>query len=284
MSSKVLSALFLTLIFVLVETCVAAAQEATPSPSPVPAVADQSQQTSAATPAATPLPEGALYSAPDDIYTIDREATFYYYYQNNKDDSGKAKRELRYKRNLWVKNAQIGIRIPFVTSHPVNGDNKTGLSNIELGYNYNVTSPTFNHSLEFRVALPTVANGVTSNDTQLKGFWTTKWKFNNKTALAYTNEYDQTIIHPPGSSWTSYYEGKLTYPDWGFRHALVGVNITAFYNFRILFDSSGQYKDALGLSLFGTTGNTAISITDSWGIGGNGLWKYKGELNISSRF
>ena len=246
---------------------------ASPSPSP--------------TPSASPAPEGPVfYNMGDNIdsyYSVNRDATLYYYFQANTDGTGKAKYEARYGRNLWNKDAVVQIRIPIITKYPTMGNPFSGLGNIELGYSYNVASPTFNHSLEFRGSFATATNNVSSNDTQLKGFYTTKWKWKGG-ALIYANEYDQSIIVPPGSSWTSYYEGKLTVPEYAFRN-LKGLKFNAFYNFRELFDSGGKFKDALGGTLFGNLGNVALSATDSWGLGSGStaLWKYKFEFNLTAR-
>ncbi len=81
-----------------------------------------------------------LYQMGDDIYTIDRDGTLFYYFQGNRDGSAKVKKELRYGRNLWNDCAQLRIRIPFVTRYPIVGNTYSGLSNIELGYSYNVKS------------------------------------------------------------------------------------------------------------------------------------------------
>ena len=230
----------------------------------------------------TPPPEGPLYNIGDEIYTIDREGTLYYYFQGNRDYNAKVKQELRYKRNLWDKNAQIGIRIPIITQYKASAfpNPYSGLGHIELGYSYSTKTPTFDHSLEIRAALPTISNNVETPDTELKGFYTMKWKFRNL-AINYLNEYDQTIFIPPGYGWTSYYEGKLTAPDFPIEK---GVKISGIYNFRVLFDSNGLYKSAAGATMFGSMGDVALSLTDTWGIGGNGLWRFKFEANLSARF
>jgi hypothetical protein len=250
------------------------AATASPSPSPVPS--------------ATPTPSAAakgstpLYQVGNDIFTIDRDSTLYYYFQGNQDGTGKVKEELRFGRDLWNDNAQLRIRIPIIVKYPLEGDPYSGLGNIELGYSYNVPSKTFDHSLEARLSFATAANGVSSNDTQLKLFYTTKWKWNGG-SISYVNEYDQTVIKPPGSTYSSYYEGKLTFPEYAFKQ-IEGLKFSAFYNYRVLFDTGGIWKDALGASLFGNMNDFALSITDSLGIGAHALWKYKFEANATARF
>jgi len=249
----------------------------------------QSSNPVAASAASTPSPSPTpvFYNMIDNIDTggsVDRDATLFYYFQGNTDGTGKAKYELRYGRDLWNDNAIIRIRIPFLTKYPTMGTPTTGLGNIELGYSYGASSPTFNHSLELRGSFPTAANHVSSNDTQLKGFYTTKWKWKGG-AITYLNEYDQSIIVPPGSSWTSYYEGKLTLPDYHFPNRPT-LSFAAYYNYRWLFDSGGKFKDALGGTFFGNFNDVAVSFFDSWGLGGNAssLWRYKFELNVTGKF
>ena len=123
---------------------------------------------------------------------------------------------MRYDRNLWDTCAQAQIRVPIITKIPVTGNPYSGLGNIELGYSYSVASKTFDHALQARIALPTEDNNVDSYDTQLKLFYDVKWKFSNGLSVAYSNEYDQSITQPPGASYTSYYEGKLTTPGYSF--------------------------------------------------------------------
>jgi len=241
----------------------------------------------------TPVPPGAGEAAPegpiwynmqDDIdsyYSINRSATLYYYFQKNTNGSGKAKYEIRYGRNLRNDNAVIRIRIPYWTQYPLAGNPYSGLGNIELGYSYNVAAKPFDHSLEFRVAFPTTTNHVVSNDTQIKGFYTTKWKYTDWSVI-YVNEYDQSIIVPPGASWTSYYEGKLDIPNY---KVTPGLTVAAIYNFRVLFDTAGTpFKPAIGGTVFGNLGPVAISLTDTWGYGPNALWKYKPEINVTGKF
>jgi len=231
-----------------------------------------------------PAPEGPIfYNMVDDIdnnYSVNRTATGYYYFQKNTNGSAKAKYELRYGRNLWNKNAIVRIRIPYWTQYPTTGNPYSGLGNIELGYSYNVAAKPFDHSVEFRVSFPTATNNVVSKDTQIKGFYTTKWKYTNWSVI-YVNEYDQSIIVPPGASWTSYYEGKLDIPN---VKILPGLTAAAIYNFRVLFDTNGTYKPAIGGTVFGNINDVAISLTDTWGYGPNALWKYKPEVNVTAKF
>ncbi len=239
-------------------------------------------------PAATPQPtatetappKGPLYSIAGEIYTIDRDMTAYYYFQSNYGGTAKAKYEYRYGRDLWNDNAQLRIRIPIITKWSQTAPTLSGLGNIELGYSYAVSSKIFDHYLELRVSTPTAANNASSNDTELKGFYNLKWRtpgFN----VSYSNEYDQTIIKPPGSTWTSYYEGKLTFPD---AKVLPGLTFSTFYNYRVLFDSYGVFRDALGATIFGNLNDVALSLTDSWGLGGSSsLWHYKLEVNVTAR-
>lgn len=239
--------------------------------------AQPSPQPADTAPATTPL-----YVEGDEIYTIDRAMTAFWYFQSNYGGSAKAKYEYRYGRNLWNDNAQLRIRIPIITKYSATGPTISGLGNIELGYSYGVTSKTFNHYLEARVSTATAANGASSNDTELKGFYNLKWKMAGF-SVAYENEYDQTIIKPPGSSWASYYEGKLAFPDFA---VMPGLKFSTFYNYRVLFDTGGIFKDAIGGTFSGNFNDVALSVTDSWGIGSgqSALWHYKLEVNLTARF
>lgn len=253
---------------------------ASPSPSPAPSA---SPTAASAGPSPSPQAEGPLYPIAGEIYTIDRETTAYYYFQANKDGSANVKQELRYGRNLRNNNAQIKARFPILTKFPVSGAPFSGFGNFELGYSYSAKGPAFAHVLEIRGAFPTEGNHVESPDTQIKGFYNLKWTHPGW-AINYSNEYDQTVIKPPGASWTSYYEGKLTLPDYAPIHAHPRFKIAAIYNFRVLFDSGGIFKSAAGATLFGGFNDLALSIIDTWGIGEHGLWRYKFEANFSARF
>jgi hypothetical protein len=219
----------------------------------------------------------------DTIDTVNRGGTLYYSFRSNPDGAGRAKEELRYARDLWTHAAQLRIRIPLVTRYPLAGNPRSGLGKIELGYSYNVTSPAFDHSLEFRVALPTESNHVTNDSTQLKAFYVTKWKWTGG-SIAYSNELDQTVIKPPGSSWTSYYEGKLALPDYAFVHALRGLKVSALYIYRVLFGEGSEVRDAAGGTLYGNLNAVALSVTDTWGLGGHPLWRYRFEANATASF
>ena len=282
-------ALFLTALFALLPNrapaaCIARA----PSPSPSSPASSPALEASPA-PAASQPP---LYSEGDQIYTVDRDGTLYYYFQGNRDGTAKVKKEIRYDRNLWDTCAQLQIRLPFITRYPTapntyspDANPYSGFGNAELRYSYNVTSPTFNHSLQAGAAFPTANNGVESLDTQIKLFYTVKWKWKGG-SVAYVNEYDQTVIRPPGASETSYYEGQLSLPEVSFvdSPAVRGLKFSTIYTFRTFFNEGGIYKSALGFTVFGNMNDVALSIVDSWGVGGNGLWKYKFEANAAARF
>ncbi|HZV80095.1 MAG TPA: hypothetical protein VFF60_10855 [Candidatus Binatus sp.] len=278
---------FATLSLWLACAVVAGAQPSpSPSPTPTPTAAPSvpaPPPSGAPGPSPVPASGPAFYNMVEDIdspYDIDRNATAYYYFQKNTNGSAKAKYELRYGRDLWNDNAILRIRIPYWTQYPNSGNPFSGLGNIEIGYAYNVSSKPFDHSLEFRIAFPTTTNHVVSNDTQIKGFYTTKWKWPGGAAI-YVNEYDQSIIVPPGASWTSYYEGKFDIPNY---KITPGITVAAIYNFRVLFDTNGTYKPAVGGTIFGNFNDVAVSLTDTWGYGPNALWKYKPEVNVTAKF
>lgn len=250
---------------------------ATPAPSASPGAESQLAEDAASYAAEKEPP---LYSVGTEIWSIDRDITYYQYFQGNNDGSGKVKRELRYDRNLWDTCAQLQLRLPIITKYPLAGNPYSGFGNAELRYSYSVPSPKFDHVLEVGLALPTNANGVDNTDTEIKLFYTPKWKWNGG-SLAYSNEYDQTVIKPPGSTYTSYYEGKLTVPNCTF--FVKGVKIAAIYNYRVLFDSGAAFKAAAGGVLFGGFNDVALNFYDTWGLGSNGLWRFKAEGSVVVR-
>jgi hypothetical protein len=234
---------------------------------------------SAAVPNSAPT-ESPLFDVGEDVYTIDRDMTLYYYMQVNPDGSAQAKREFRFGRNLWNDHAQLRIRVPELTKYPAVGAAYSGLGNIEIGYSYVLTSSAFDHFLETRIALPTATFGVTSLDTQLKAYYGTKWKWRGG-GIGLVNEFDQTIIKPPGASWTSYYDAKINVPD---LRLVGGVKLSTVYEGRFVFNAGGVYRSAAGGTLFGNFHGVALSVIDTWGIGGNPLWRYKLEANATVRY
>jgi hypothetical protein len=272
----------------------AASPTAAPSsnaPEPGGAAAPEPASTSAPAAASrTPEPEPPLYTIGDQIYTIDHDATAFYYFQGNRDGSGKAKYELRYDRNLWDSCAQLQVRLPLITKWPTspnasspNANPYSGLGNAELRYSYNVVGSSFDHSLEGGFTMPTETNGVDSNDWQVKAFYSIKRKWPGF-SVAYSNEFDQTLIQPPGASYTSYYEGKLTLPNYAFVNVLRGLKVSGIYNYRVLFDSTPTFKSAAGGIINGNLNDVALNLIGTWGLGLNGLWKYKLEASAVARF
>jgi hypothetical protein len=278
--------------------CIARAV-ASPTPAPSPAASQAMGAAATPEPASTsvphatrtPEPEPPLYTIGDQIYTVDHDATAFYYFQGNRDGSAKAKYELRYDRNLWDTCAQLQVRFPFITKWPTAPNSSspyarpyTGFGNAELRYSYNVIGSSFDHSLEGGAVFPTQQNGVDGTDWQLKAFYNIKWKWNGG-SVAYSNEYDQTVIQPPGASETSYYEGKLTLPNYAFVNVLRGLKISGIYNYRAFFDSTTpNFKSAAGGIINGNINDVALNLIGTWGLGVNGLWKYKIEASAVARF
>ncbi|MFY9630029.1 MAG: hypothetical protein WAJ94_00280 [Candidatus Cybelea sp.] len=284
------AAFFIVLAAVSPARAIAACVSAAPPPAPVasPAAAPDAGTvvSEGAAPSPTPFVETPLYSIGDQIYTEDRDGTLYYYFQSGTDGAGKIKYDMRYDRNLWDTCAQAQIRVPIITKIPVTGNPYSGLGNIELGYSYSVASKTFDHALQARIALPTEDNNVDSYDTQLKLFYDVKWKFSNGLSVAYSNEYDQSITQPPGASYTSYYEGKLTTPGYSFVDApgWKGLKLSGIYNYRIVFNKGGIFQPAAGFIMFGNINDVALNVIDTWGMGEHALWRYKVEATAVARF
>ena len=94
---------------------------------------------------ATPAPHPRLYTVGQEFFTLDRDATAYYSFQGNRDGTAKAKKELRYDRNLWDTCAQLQIRLPFITRYPTTSNSfspdanpYSGFGNAELRYSYSL--------------------------------------------------------------------------------------------------------------------------------------------------
>jgi hypothetical protein len=244
------------------------------------------------TPASSPSPEPPLYSMADDIFTRDRDGTLYYFFRSNPDGSAVAKREIRYDRNLWDTCAQLQIRLPFITRYPITpnphsleANPYSGFGDAELRYSYNVASETFDHSIEVGAIFPTASNGVARLDTELKLLYAAKWKWQGGT-FAYISEYDQTVIRPPATDYTSYYEGKLSLPSYSFvdSPAWRGLKVSALYDYRVFFSNGGIYKSAVGGIISGSVNDIAVNVVDTWGVGTNVLWKYRVEASAAARF
>jgi hypothetical protein len=245
-----------------------------------------------ASPAPSPSPsaEPPLYDVDKDIFSVDRDAAGYYSFQSNPDGSAKAKRELRFDRNLRNDCAQLQIRLPYVTVYPAqdSGSGKlspfSGFGNAELRYSYRVDSPTFSHAISIGADFPTADDGVQSIDTELKFLYATKWKWNGG-SVAYSNEYDQTVVQPPGARYTSYYQGTLTLPSYRFvdSPAWRGLKLSALYEYRVLFNDGGTVESVAGGILSGDVNDFAFNVIDTWGTGAHALWKYRVEATAATR-
>lgn len=235
--------------------------------------------------------EPPLYDVDQDIFSVDRDLAGHFSFQSNLDGSAKAKRELRVDRSLWNRCAQIEIRLPVVTVYPGpnagtrNENPFSAFGNAELRYSYRVTSPSFDHAIAVGAELPTSGEGVQSIDTELKFFYATKWKWKGGSA-AYTSEYDQTVISPPGSRYNSYYQGTLALPNAAFvdSPAWRGFKVSGIYEYRILANDGGLFRTAAGGMLNGNLNDIALNLIDTWGTGAHGLWRYRVEATAAARF
>jgi hypothetical protein len=237
-------------------------------------------------------PEPPLYNVDEDIFTVDRDTAGYYSFQSNLDGTAKAKRELRVDRSLWNRCAQLQIRLPLVTVYPTTNVAHTttanpisAFGNAELRYSYRVDTPTFVHAIGIGVEFPTAGGGVQSIDTELKFLYATKWKWKSG-SVAYASEYDQTVVLPPGSRYTSYYQGTLTLPNYAFvdSAAWKGLKISGIYEYRVLSNEGGIVDSAVGGILNGDLNDVALNVIDTWGTGSHGLWRYKFEATAAARF
>jgi hypothetical protein len=245
-----------------------------------------------AAPSPSPPAQPPLYDLDKDILSVDRDTALYYSFRSNLDGSAQAEKELRYDRNLWNTCAQLEIRLPFITVYPsernsdsANGNPFSGFGNAELRYSYRVDSSPFSHAIAIGLELPTAGDGVQSIDTELKFLYATKWKWNGG-SIAYTNEYDQTVVRPPGATYTSYYQGTLAAPNYSFvdSPAWKGLKISALYEYRVLFNNGGTVNSAVGAIINGNLNDVAFNAIDTWGTGAHGLWRYRVEATAAVRF
>jgi hypothetical protein len=221
-----------------------------------------------------------LFEDGDDIVTAGSSVTAYDDFQTNPGGSAQAKRELRFGQDVGDAGGQLRLRVSELTRYPSGGPAFSGFGNVEIGYASVTQSAAFDRFTELRIALPTVTNGVASNDTQLKAAYGPRWKWAGG-AASLVNEFDQTIVRPPGSTWTSYDDTKINLPDAGIAQA---VRVSGFYEGRFVFSAGGIYRSAAGATIFGNVKNVALAVLASWGVGGNGLWRSKLEANATARF
>ncbi len=77
----------------------------------------------------------------------------------------------------------------------------------------------------------------------------------------------------------------MTLPNYAFVNVLRGLKISGIYNYRVFFDSTEpDFKSAAGGIINGNINDVALNLIGTWGLGLNGLWKYKIEASAVARF
>jgi hypothetical protein len=244
-----------------------------------PALAD----TSGASPSPTPAP--APTSGPaqplNTLFQLEPLLKARYYFQSNVGGKGKAQYRLTLGRDDKRHHTQYNINIPIVTSYAATRPPMTGLGNISLYVAHVDLGENYSHTLAGELRLPTATNGVSSNDTQLRPMYGLRWSGpRGNFSFTLDNTFAQSIIVPPGSTWTSYYDFKMAAAP-----RVGNGTFAAFYQGRFIFTKGGAYASAIGPNVVTKLWPAAtLNAYDIWGIGTSGqtnLWRYKLQLNLT---
>jgi hypothetical protein len=234
-------------------------------------------------PAATPTAEPEPGQPLNNLFELEPLARVRYYFQSNTGGKGRSEYRLTMGRDDTRHHTQYNINIPLTTSYAATRPPKTGLGNISFLVSHIDLGEGYSHSEGLELRLPTATNGVRSNDTQLRPMYGLRWTGKRKN-LSFTldNTFAQSIIVPPGSTWTSYYDFKMAAAPYAGKGAFA-----VLYEGRFLFTLGGTYASAIGPDVVTKLwpGATLTSY-DIWGIGASGqtnLWRYKAQLNLVQR-
>jgi hypothetical protein len=204
-----------------------------------------------------------------------------YYFQSNVGGKGRSEYRVTFGRNDKLHHNQFNINIPLVTSYAATRPPKTGLGNITLFVSHADLGEGYSHSIGGELWLPTATNGVRSNDTQLRPMYGIRWS-GRRNSFTLDNTFAQSIIVPPGTSWTSYYDFKMAAAP----YAGSGT-FAVYYEGRFLFTLGGTYASAIGPNIVTKLWPGAtLNAYDIWGIGASGqtnLWRYRCQFNLTQR-
>jgi hypothetical protein len=244
-----------------------------------PALADASD--------ASPPPTSASASEPaqplNTLFQLEPLAKVRYYFQSNTGGKGRAEYRVTFGRDDKRHHTQYNVNIPITTSYAPTRPPKTGLGNVALSVNHVDLGEGYSHSEGVELWLPTATNGVRSNDTQLRPMYGLRWTGRRHNfSFTLDNTFAQSIIVPPGSTWTSYYDFRMAATP----HAGHGT-FAVLYEGRFLFTLGGTYASAIGPNAIANLWSGAtLNAYDIWGIGASGqtnLWRYKAQLNLVQR-
>lgn len=225
--------------------------------------------------------QSALESTTDDAFEVSHTFAARYYFESKLNGAGIAQYRLTFGKAL-SKRRSMKIYLPLVTSFAATRAPKSGLGNIAFVYTDSVKGQAFDHALVGELWLPTVTNGVKSDDTQVRPHYDVRWRWSNS-GLSLENRFAQSVIVPPGSSWTSFYDLRATPYVSTARSGAVAL----LYEARVNFALGGIFVSAIGPSITANIGRaTTLSAFDIWGIGGNGqanLWRYRVQAQVNAK-
>lgn len=243
----------------------------------VPCRADSATPPPGATPAAASAPVEPLNT----LFQLEPLAKARYYFQSNTGGKGRAEYRVTFGRDDKRRHMQFNLNIPLVTSYAATRPPKTGLGNITIYVGHVLLGTGYSHTLAGELWLPTVTNGVRSNDTQLRPMYGIRWS-GKRNSFTLDNTFAQSVIVPPGSTWTSYYDFRMAAAPYA-GHGTFAV----FYEGRFLFTLGGTYASAIGPNVVTKLWPGAtLNAYDIWGIGASGqtnLWRYKTQFNLTQR-
>jgi len=183
---------------------------------------------------------------------------------------------LRSERN------QVIISLNLITKYVPGQQPKTGLGTLDVSVSHATFGDTFSHSIGGLVRLPTVTNGVTSNDTELRGLYGLRWTA-ERSSLTVQNMIAQSVIVPPGSSWTSYDDVQVAPAPYVGRQTFA-----ILYDGRCFFTRGGLYASTVGPNVVAELWPGAkLNVYDTFGIGTSGqtsLWHYRFQAALSAKF
>jgi hypothetical protein len=235
------------------------------------------------TPDATPSSASAAAQPLNNLFELEPLAKARYYFQSNTGGRGRAEFRLTLGRNDRRHHTQFNINIPITTSYAPTRLPKTGLGNISLLVNHAHLGEGSSQSVGVELWLPTATNGVRSNDTELRPMYGLRWT-GRRSNFSFTldNTFAQSIIVPPGSTWTSYYDFRMAAAPYA-----GNGTFAVLYEGRFLFTLGGTYASAIGPNVVAKLWPGAtLNAYDIWGIGASGqtnLWRYKAQFTLTQR-
>ena len=265
-----------------------ASSQPTPLPTPAPIAAPTPSAPSTPSPTPSPGPTATpnsilpwgIAEPLNDLFQL-APLTRYRYNWFVRSGVGRAQYRLTLATLDRKSNTEYGIHIPLITNYPVNAPPTSGLGKIIVYAIHGIGGRDMSHSIGFELWLPTVANHVQSDDTQMRLLYGARWGAQHGSVTSGFT-FAQSVIVPPGSRWNSFADEKLALAP----HAAHGT-FAVFYEGRSIFNQGGTYASAIGPNLITTIGpRAALNAYETWGIGNSGqtnLWHYKIQATASMR-